>query len=456
MVNLLVMAIMAKDLLKQLQEMKCVDFRFTDLLGLVHHITYKTEALTGVDLAKGIGFDAVGQSDTLLRPDLNTLFIDPFYVEPTAVLLCEAFDPTTDQPYERDPRVIAQRAEGYFKQLAVADTAYFGPELEFFIFDDVRFSNAPGASYFFLDAEEKASNSGRKYETGNLGHRASSKQNYMSIPPVDTLHDLRTEMMSVLQQVGINPTLHYHAAAESQSRMGLKHSTLVQTADNVQKFKYIVHNVARSYNKSATFMPKPIYGSNGSGMYIHQSLWAKGKSLFYNDDTNLSELCLYYIGGIIKHAKALNAFTNPTTNSYKRLPDDKAQALLTYSASNPTAIRIPYTNSAQSKGIEVCFPDPTANPYLAFAALLMAGLDGIKNKIHPGSALNEGQQQDIPRVARSLNEALDALEQDCDFLKAGNVFSADMINSYINLKRQEVKTVESMPHPAEFGLYYSS
>ena len=465
-----------KDLLKKLVEddVKFIDFRFSDFLGKFHHITYRTINLTEFELQHGIRFDGssiigwkeVHQSDMLLKPDLSTVFFDPFFSELTAVIICDVYDPTENARYVLDPRSVAVKAEEYLKKSGIAELAYFGPELEFFVFDNVRFENSAMSSFFYLDSEESHHNSGKQYENGNLGHRSGHKNGYMPVPPMDSLHDLRSDMLLEGEKIGLKMLLHHHEVAQAQCEIGFEYDTLTKAADNIQKFKYVVQNVAASYNKTATFMPKPIYGDNGSCMHTHQSLWSKGKPLFYQKSgyAELSELCLYYIGGIIKHAKVLNAFTNPSTNSYKRLvPGYEAPVLMTYSEHNRSAaIRIPYTHSPNGKRIEARFPDPMANPYLAFSAMIMAGLDGIKNKIHPGAphdynlySLGEKETKKIPHVSHSLREALLCLDKDRGFLKEGGVFDDDLIDSYIKLKMREVKQFEMAPHPIEFVMYYS-
>jgi glutamine synthetase len=381
------------------------------------------------------------------------------------VLFCDVIEPSSGQPYGRDPRSLAKRAEAYLKYTGIGDTVYFGPELEFFIFDDVRFDNGMFGAFYELDSEENPNNFGRKYEGGNLGHRPNVKGGYFPVPPVDSTQDIRSEMLSTLKDVGISPVLHHHEVAPSQCELGFDFSLLTNTADNVQKYKYVIHNVAHTYGKTATFMPKPVAGDNGSGMHVHQSIWKDGKPLFAgNGYADLSEMCLYYIGGIIKHAKALNAITNPSTNSYKRLvPGYEAPVLLAYSSRNRSAsIRIPYVASPKGKRIETRFPDATSNPYLCFAALLMAGLDGIENKIHPGEAMDKNlydlppeELKDVPTVAGSLREALSALDADRAFLKKGDVFNDDIIDSLIALKMEEVEKWEMAPHPVEFKMYYS-
>lgn len=452
------------------QKIEQIDFRFTDSLGKFHHITYKASNLTKEVLESGLNFDgssifgwkATNESDLLLKPDLNSYFIDPFTAQSCLVIFCNVIDPLTKEGYSRDPRTVAQKAENYVKTSGVGDAAFFGPELEFFIFDNVKFKNAPNHSFCKIDSQEGDYNPDPYNLAGNTGYRPQYKGGYFPVQPVDSLFDMRAEICSVLESIGLSVISHQHEVAAGQCKIGFKFSTLTQAADNVQKFKYTVKNVAASYGKTATFMPKPIFGENGSGMHTHQSLWNNEKPLFYQKGgyADLSEICLYYIGGIIKHAKAINAFTNPTTNSYKRLiPGFKAPVKLTYSSYDRSAsIRIPYREGENSKRIEVRFPDPLANPYLGFAAMLMAGLDGIKNKIHPGEAIDKNSSElsaKIPNVASSLREALDALNSDRAFLKQGNVFNDDLIDSYIQLKVAEVYNWETTPHPIEFKMYYS-
>lgn len=450
-----------------------VDFRFTDPKGKWQHTCYLAESVDSETLAEGIMFDGssisgwktINESDMILLPDTTTAFVDPFAAQPTLVLFCDVLEPSTGQGYDRDPRSTAKRAESYLKYQGIADRAYFGPELEFFVFDDVRFNVSMNESFVQLDSEEGPYNSHRAYDGGNMGHRPSVKGGYFPVQPVDSLSDMRSEMLSVLKEVGVKPILHHHEVAPSQNELGFQFDTLLKTADNVQKYKYVVHNVAHTYGKSATFMPKPIADDNGSGMHCHQSLWKADTPLFAgNEYADLSENALYYIGGIIKHARAINAFTNASTNSYKRLiPGFEAPVLLAYSSRNRSAsIRIPYVNSPKAKRIEARFPDPTANPYYAFSALLMAGLDGIENKIHPGDAMDKNlydlppaELKDVPTVAPSLRNALENLSEDRDFLKKGDVFTDDQIDAYIELKLDEVKRWENAPHPVEYAMYYS-
>lgn len=451
-----------------------VDFRFTDPRGKWQHTSYAAAEVNEDSFVEGIAFDgssiagwkAINESDMLLRPDPVTAFMDPFSSLPCVVVFCDVVEPSTGEGYNRDPRSTAKRAEAYLRYHGKAEEAYFGPEPEFFIFDDVRFDVGMNGSFYKVDSEEGPYNSGREYEMGNLGHRPRIKGGYFPVPPVDQLSDIRAEMIMTLNQIGLCAVLHHHEVAPSQVELGIKYSSLTSTADNVQIYKYVAQNVAHSYGKSATFMPKPISGDNGSGMHVHQSLWKGGKNLFSgNGYADLSEMALYYIGGIIKHARALNAFTNATTNSYKRLiPGYEAPVLLAYSSRNRSAsIRIPYVASPKGKRIETRFPDPASNPYYSFTALLMAGLDGIENKIHPGDAMDKNlydlppeEQSNIPTVSRSLREALDALSADRAFLKKGDVMSDDQIDAYINLKMEEAEQFEHTPHPVEFLMYYSA
>ena len=454
-------------------EVQFVDFRFTDPRGKWQHTTYLANKVDEGSFEDGIMFDgssiagwkSINESDMILMPDTSTAFMDPFTAAPTLVLTCDIIEPSSGQSYGRDPRSTAKKAEAYLKYTGIGDTAYFGPELEFFMFDDVRFDQNMFNSYFHLESEENPTNSGKAYEHGNLGHRPGVKGGYFPVAPVDSAQDIRGEMLTTLAQVGITPVLHHHEVAPSQHELGFDFSTLTYTADNVQKYKYVIHNVANTYGKTVTFMPKPIYGDNGSGMHVHQSIWKSGKPLFAgNGYADLSEMCLYYIGGIIKHAKALNAITNGSTNSYKRLvPGYEAPVLLAYSSRNRSAsIRIPYVASPKAKRIETRFPDSAGNPYLTFAALLMAGLDGIENKIHPGDAMDKNlydlppeELKDIPNVAGSLREAIEALDKDRAFLKKGDVFSDDQLDAYVALKMEELERWEMSPHPVEFKMYYS-
>ena len=401
----------------------------------------------------------------ILKPDASTAVIDPFAAQTQLVIFCDIVEPATGQLYDRDPRSIAKRAEKHLIATGIGDTAFFGPEAEFFIFDDVRFQVEPNSVFYKVDAEDGAWASGKEFPEGNHGHRPAVKGGYFPVPPVDSGVDIRAEMLTVMGELGLPIEKHHHEVAPSQHELGVKFGTLVQAADWMQLYKYAVHNVAHSYGKTATFMPKPIFGDNGSGMHVHQSIWNKGKPTFAGSGyADLSETALYYIGGIIKHAKALNAFTNPTTNSYKRLiPGFEAPVLLAYSARNRSAsCRIPQAASPKGKRVEVRFPDPGSNPYLAFAAMLMAGLDGIQNKIHPGDAMDKNlydlppdELALVPTVCGSLREALDSLAKDYEFLLKGDVFSKDFIDSYAELKWEDVHKFEHTPHPIEYQLYYS-
>ncbi|MBN8543436.1 MAG: type I glutamate--ammonia ligase [Alphaproteobacteria bacterium] len=460
------------DLVKK-HDVQFVDFRFTDPRGKWQHTTYIADKVNKGTFEDGVMFDgssisgwkSINESDMILMPDASTAFLDPFAAQPTLVVTGDIIEPATGQSYGRDPRSTAKRAEAYLKYTGIGDTAYFGPELEFFVFDDVRFDSGQFGSFYEVDSEELPSNSGKRYDANNLGHRPGPKGGYFPVAPVDSAADLRAEMLATLKDVGITPVLHHHEVAPAQHELGFDFSSLTATADNVQKYKYVIQNVANTYGKTATFMPKPIYGDNGSGMHVHQSIWKDGKPLFAgNGYADLSETCLYYIGGIIKHAKALNAITNASTNSYKRLvPGYEAPVLLAYSSRNRSAsIRIPYVASPKAKRIETRFPDATSNPYLCFSALLMAGLDGIENKIHPGDAVDKNlydlppeELKEVPHVAGSLREAVEALDADRAFLKKGDVFSDDQINSYIDLKMEEIQRWEMAPSPVEFKMYYS-
>ena len=450
-----------------------VDLRFTDPRGKMHHLTHQIDTIDESALKDGLMFDgssiagwkAINESDMTLKLDVDTAVIDPFYAEPTATVFCDIYDPSTNEPYSRCPRSIAKKAESYVASSGVGTSAFFGPEAEFFIFDDVRYSTDSTHTFFSLDSTENPSNSARDYPEGNSGHRPRVKGGYFPVNPVDSAQDIRTEMVSIIKQMGVEVEKHHHEVAPAQHELGIKFSTLVKSADNTQIYKYVVHNVAAMYGKTATFMPKPVFGDNGSGMHVHQSLWKGSTPLFAGKEyAGLSETALYYIGGIIKHAKALNAITNPTTNSYKRLvPGYEAPVLLAYSARNRSAsCRIPHSPSPKGKRVEVRFPDPLANPYLAYAAMLMAGLDGIKNKIHPGESSDKNlyhlppkELAKIPTVCGSLEEAIKALEKDQEFLLKGGVFTAEMIEGYLALKHEEWDRYRMTPHPVEFDMYYS-
>ena len=465
----------AKDVLKLIkeQDVKYVDLRFTDPRGKWQHVTFDHTLVDEDVFAEGVMFDGssiagwkvINESDMTLMPDPETAVIDPFFAQTTLSIVCDVLEPTTGEAYNRDPRSIAKKAETYLKQTKIGDTIMVGPEAEFFVFDDVRFSVDPYNTGFRLDDIELPINSGSEFESGNRGHRMRTKGGYFPVPPVDSAQDMRSDMLAAMKAMGAVVEKHHHEVAASQHELGLKFRPLTLMADHLQIYKYCIHNVAHSYGKSACFMPKPVYGDNGSGMHVHQSIWKADKPIFAgNQYSDLSETCLYYIGGIIKHARSLNAFTNPTTNSYKRLvPGYEAPVLLAYSARNRSAsCRIPFTSSPKAKRVEVRFPDPAANPYLAFAAMLMAGIDGIQNKIHPGDPMDKNlydlpprELKKIPTVCGSLREALTNLDKDRDFLKAGGVFSDDVIDSYIDLKMEEVVRFEHTPHPVEFDMYYS-
>ncbi len=461
------------DMIKE-NDVQYVDFRFTDPRGKWQHISQHVATVNEDLLTEGIMFDGssiegwkdISESDMNLVPQLDTAVMDPFTAQPTLVMFCDVIEPSTGQPYSRDPRSTAKRAEAYLKSGGFGDTAYFGPEAEFFVFDDVRFEATMNRCAYEIDSDEGPYTSGKAYEEGNWGHRPRVKGGYFPVPPVDSAQDLRSEMVSTMMDMGLNMEKHHHEVAPSQHELGLKFDTLVRSADNMQIYKYVTHMVAHQYGKTATFMPKPVWEDNGSGMHTHQSIWKGGKNTFAGSlYADLSETCLFYIGGIIKHAKALNAFTNPSTNSYKRLiPGFEAPVLLAYSARNRSAsCRIPYGESPKAKRVEVRFPDPTANPYLAFSAMLMAGLDGIKNKIHPGDPMDKDlydlppeELAGVPTVCGSLREAMEALEADHEFLLAGDVFTQDQIDGYMDLKWEEIYEFEHAPHPVEFKMYYSS
>lgn len=465
----------AQDVLKLIKDndIRYVDLRFTDPRGKWQHVTFDVSMVDEDLFTEGTMFDgssiagwkAINESDMLLLPDPSTAQMDPFFSAPTLSIVCDILEPTTGEAYERDPRGIAKKAEAYLKSTGIGDTLYVGPEAEFFLFDDVKFKADPYNSCFKLDAAELPTNSDTAYEGGNLGHRIPTKGGYFPVPPLDASQDIRSEMLAAVASMGVQVEKHHHEVASAQHELGIKFSTLVSTADNMQIYKYCIHNVAASYGKTATFMPKPVYGDSGSGMHVHQSIWKNGKPLFAgNKYADLSQECLWYIGGIIKHARALNAFTNPSTNSYKRLvPGFEAPVLLAYSSRNRSAsCRIPWTTNPKAKRLEVRFPDPTANPYLAFAALAMAGIDGILNKIDPGEAMDKDlydlpprELKQIPTVSSSLREALQELDKNRAFLKAGGVFSDGFIDAFIELKMQEVIRLEHAPHPVEFEMYYS-
>ncbi len=470
------MATTPKDIVKRIKDndIEWVDLRFTDPKGKWQHLTMCAGVIDEDALEDGLMFDgssiegwkAINESDMILKPDLDAVYDDPFSATPMMVIFCDIVEPSTGEGYTRDPRTTAKRAEAYLASTKIGDTVYVGPEAEFFMFDDVRFETGYNKSGFEIDDIELPTNTGRSYEGGNLGHRPRAKGGYFPVAPVDSAVDIRAEMVSTMLEMGLPCDKHHHEVAAAQHELGLTFGTLTQTADRMQIYKYVVHQVAHAYGKTATFMPKPIKEDNGSGMHTHISIWEKGKPLFAgNGYAGLSDMCLYFIGGVIKHAKALNAFTNPTTNSYKRLvPGFEAPVLLAYSSRNRSAsCRIPYGAGAKAKRVEFRFPDAMANPYLCYAALLMAGLDGITNKIHPGEAMDKNlydlppeELKEVPTVCGSLREALDNLAADHDFLLKGDVFTKDQIEAYIELKWGEVYRFEQTPSPVEFDMYYSA
>ena len=453
---------------------KFVDFRFTDTKGKEMHVTVPAHTIDEALFEDGKMFDGssisgwkgINESDMILLPDPSTAAMDLFSDEPTMILRCDVIEPNTMQGYDRDPRSLARRAEAWLKSTGVADTAYFGPENEFFIFDDVRWGSQMSGSFYQIDSQEAGWNSERIYSDGNFGHRPTVKGGYFPVPPVDQLHDIRGAMCLALEEMGLKVEVHHHEVATAgQCEIGVAYNTLLRKADEVQMLKYVIHNIANGYGKTATFMPKPLVGDNGSGMHVHMSLAKDGVNLFTGDKYGgLSETALYYIGGVIKHARALNAFTNPSTNSYKRLvPGFEAPVMLAYSARNRSAsIRIPFIPNPKARRIEVRFPDSTANPYFAFSALMMAGMDGILNKIHPGDAMDKDlydlppeEEKNIPQVCFALDQALSALDNDREFLKVGGVFTDDLIDAYIKLKMADVTRLRMTTHPVEFDMYYS-
>ncbi len=469
------MANTAATVLKMIKEkeIEWVDLRFTDPRGKWHHLTMVAGLIDEDALTDGLMFDGssiagwkvINESDMTLMPDLDAVYVDPFSATPMLIMICDIVDPGTGELYSRDPRSTAKRAEAYLKTTGIGDTAYVGPEAEFFMFDDVRFENSYSTSYYKIDDIELPGNSGREYEGGNLGHRPRAKGGYFPVAPVDSAVDIRGEMVTTMLELGLPCDKHHHEVAAAQHELGLMFGTLTQTADRMQIYKYVVHQVAHAYGKTATFMPKPIKEDNGSGMHTHFSIWEGGKPLFAgNGYAGLSDMCLYFIGGVIKHAKAINAFTNPTTNSYKRLvPGYEAPVLLAYSSRNRSAsCRIPYGTGPKSKRVEFRFPDAMANPYLCYSALLMAGLDGIQNKIDPGEPMDKDlydlppeEKAKIPQVPGSLGEALQHLKKDYEYLTKGDVFTEDALDMWIQYKQvNEVEAMSLRPHPYEFHLYY--
>jgi len=466
----------ASDVLKTIKDndVKFVDFRFTDPRGKEQHTSIPASLLEEDSFEDGQPFDGssiagwkgIQASDMLLMPDADTAVLDPFTEETTLNLRCDIVEPDTMEGYERDPRSLAKRAEAYLASTGIADAAYFGPEPEFFVFDDVRWKTDMSGMSYQIDSDEAHWNTGKKMEGGNTGHRPRVKGGYFPVPPVDSLNDLRATMCLVLEQMGLQPEVHHHEVGTAgQCEIGTRFDTLVRRADTLQILKYVVHNVAHQYGRTATFMPKPIVGDNGSGMHVHQSLSKGGDNIFAGDlYGGLSEMALHYIGGVIKHARAINAFANASTNSYKRLvPGFEAPVMLAYSARNRSAsVRIPYVSNPKGRRIEVRFPDPTGNPYFTFASLMMAGLDGIQNKIHPGDAMDKDlydlpaeEAAGIPTVCHSFDQALEALDADREFLTTGGVFSDSLIDGYISLKMEEVTRMRMSTHPVEFDMYYS-
>jgi glutamine synthetase len=466
----------AKDVLTLIKDksVKFADLRFTDTRGKEQHVTIPASKCDEDFFEDGKMFDGssiagwkgIQESDMVLMPDPETAVLDPFSEELTLNVRCDVLEPATMQGYERDPRSIARRAEAYLKSTGVADTAYFGPENEFFVFDDIRWGASISGVSYSVDSREASWNSERAYEDGNFGHRPGVKGGYFPVPPVDSLHDIRSAMCLAMEEMSLIVETHHHEVATAgQCEIGVAFNTLVKKADEVQILKYVVQNIAASFGKTATFMPKPLVGDNGNGMHVHQSLARDGRNLFTGDRySGLSELALYYIGGIIKHARALNAITNASTNSYKRLvPGFEAPVLLAYSARNRSAsIRIPHIPNPKGRRIEVRFPDSTSNPYLGFAAMMMAGLDGIQKKIHPGDPIDKDlydlppeELRDIPTVCSSFEMALESLDRDREFLRAGGVFTDDVIDAYIGLKSQDITRLRMTTHPVEFDMYYS-
>ena len=463
------------DVLKTIkdEDVEYVDIRFTDPRGKLQHVTVMADQVDEDFLDEGFMFDgssiagwkSIDQSDMKLMPDGSSAYMDPFYAEKTLCLHCSVVEPDTGESYNRDPRGTAQLAEAYLKSSGIGDTSFWGPEAEFFLFDDVRYSVEMNKVSFAVDAGDAAWNTDTEFDMGNMGHRPGVKGGYFPVNPTDDAQDLRSEMLSTMKRMGMKVDKHHHEVASCQHELGLIFGTLTEQADNLQKYKYVIHNVANAYGKSATFMPKPIAGDNGTGMHVNMSIFKDGKPLFAGDKyADLSDEALFYIGGVLKHAKALNAFTNPSTNSYKRLiPGFEAPVLRAYSARNRSGcVRIPWAENPKAKRVEARFPDPSANPYLCFSALLMAGLDGIKNKIHPGEAMDKDlydlppeELAGIPTVCASLREALEELEADMDFLTAGDVFTKDQIEGYMDLKWEEIYAYEHTPHPMEYKLYYS-
>jgi glutamine synthetase len=463
------------DVMKAIKDndVKYVDLRFTDPRGKWQHTAQDVNTIEEDTFKDGIMFDgssiagwkAINESDMTLIPDPASAVLDPFAEQTSLILFCDIHEPMTGQPYNRDPRSTAKLAEAYMQSTGIGDTAFFGPEAEFFVFDGVRFDVTMDHTFYKLESYEGPYASGNEMPSGNMGHRPAIKGGYFPVAPVDSMSDLRAEMVSVMRVMGVDTEKHHHEVAPSQNELGIKFAPLVRQADCMQIYKWVVHMVAASNNMTATFMPKPVFDDNGSGMHVHQSIWKEGKPTFAGSGyADLSETALHYIGGIMKHARAINAFTNPTTNSYKRLiPGFEAPVLLAYSARNRSAsCRIPFSASPNGKRVEVRFPDPSANPYLGFAAMLMAGLDGIQNKINPGDPMDKDlydlppeELQGVPTVCSSLRQACAELDAGREFLKKGDVFTDDQIDAYIELKLEETARFETAPHPVEFAMYYS-
>ncbi|OWJ78177.1 MULTISPECIES: type I glutamate--ammonia ligase [Haematobacter] len=455
------------------EDVEYVDIRFTDPRGKLQHVTVMADQVDEDFLTEGFMFDgssiagwkSIDQSDMKLMPDTESGYIDPFYAEKTLCIHCNVVEPDTMEPYSRDPRSTALKAEAYLKSTGIGDTSYWGPEAEFFVFDDVRYAVSMNKVAFEVDAVDGAWNTDTAYEMGNMGHRPGIKGGYFPVNPIDPAQDLRSEMLSTMKRMGMKVDKHHHEVASNQHELGLIFGSLTKQADELLKYKYVIQNVAAAYGKSVTFMPKPMRGDNGTGMHVNMSIWKDGKPLFAGDKyADLSQEALWFIGGVLKHAKALNAITNPSTNSYKRLiPGFEAPVLRAYSARNRSGcVRIPWSESPKAKRVEARFPDPSANPYLCFSALLMAGIDGIKNKIDPGPASDKDlydlppeELATIPTVCGSLREALTELEADHEFLLAGDVFTKDQLEGYMALKWEEVYNYEHTPHPIEYQMYYS-
>ncbi|MEO1658307.1 MAG: type I glutamate--ammonia ligase [Pseudomonadota bacterium] len=466
----------AENVLKMIKDddIQFVDLRFTDTRGKWQHVTFDKGQIDEGFFENGSMFDGssiagwkpINESDMVLMPDPDTAVIDPFFQAKTLSLTCDILEPEDMSPYNRDPRSTAKAAEAYLKSSGIGDAAFFGPEAEFFVFEDVLISTSQDNIGFSIDSGEGPYNMDTPMEGGNLGHRPRAKGGYFPVPPVDSEQDMRSEMIAYMNEMGLETEKHHHEVAPSQHELGIKFNTLTKIADHLQIYKYVVQQVADSFGKTATFMPKPVYNDNGSGMHVHQSIWKDDNTIFAGDGyTGLSDTCLHYIGGIIKHARAINAFANSTTNSYKRLiPGFEAPVILAYSSRNRSAsVRIPWVSSPKAKRIETRFPDAAGNPYLTFTALLMAGLDGIENQIHPGDpmeddlyALSDAELKDVPTVSSSLEMSLEALDKDRAFLTKGGVFNDDQINGYLELKEEEVSRYNQTPHPVEFDMYYSS